>query len=406
MVEMRKDVLFLFMICLPWLQSCSAEFFNTDSLEVEEKKVMTSDMLFIDQDEAEFISNQFFRWRDTTRTRSSENKIIKTLTVKSEDVACGALMYVVNYADGFSLISATKALYPILAYSDKGSFNIHDTTNVGLSIWLKYIKDVIVVEMNNQDDLLIKQENYNRLKTFFKATGTIDLSTRAPVYLDEIRNHERIEPLITTEWHQRDPYNKYIPFKYLAGCVPVAIAQVVNYHKVLDGENIDFLAIENGDEDEIAKLIAQIGSGVDMVYTSDASYPDYCLNPFNLFCYRQRIERYLNSRGYIASYTDNFGKKPTSLPVIYDAYKEGFLGITHLGKGHHWVVDGYESYDIYRGWFETAERSSVDAGRVWGMLYLHFNWGWGDHPANGWYGVSESYQGYSHSAKSLEMRKK
>ena len=61
---------------------------------------------------------------------------------------------------------------------------------------------------------------------------------RSEHYYDEIRNYM----LLTTEWHQDYPFNRYTPIKgekhAPAGCVPIAIAQVVNYHQRLDGENI------------------------------------------------------------------------------------------------------------------------------------------------------------------------
>ena len=65
---------------------------------------------------------------------------------------------------------------------------------------------------------------------------------RSEHYYDEIRNYKKVGPLLTTEWHQDYPFNRYTPIKgekhAPAGCVPIAIAQVVNYHQRLDGENI------------------------------------------------------------------------------------------------------------------------------------------------------------------------
>ena len=60
---------------------------------------------------------------------------------------------------------------------------------------------------------------------------------RSEHYYDGIRNY-----ILTTEWHQDYPFNRYTPIKgekhAPAECVPIAIAQVVNYHQRLDGENI------------------------------------------------------------------------------------------------------------------------------------------------------------------------
>ena len=41
----------------------------------------------------------------------------------------------------------------------------------------------------------------------------------------------QVEPLIQTTWSQTSPYNDQCPDNMLAGCVAIAMAQVMNYHK-------------------------------------------------------------------------------------------------------------------------------------------------------------------------------
>ena len=43
--------------------------------------------------------------------------------------------------------------------------------------------------------------------------------------------HAQVEPLIQTAWHQNKPYNAYCPDGMLAGCVAIAMAQVMNYYR-------------------------------------------------------------------------------------------------------------------------------------------------------------------------------
>lgn len=399
-----KKTLFILTVCSLIISSCSNEEQISDILKASSKETEDTS-LFINKHEAELLSNQFTNWNNEAKTRGVEKQIINTFVIKSDEVSYDALMYIVNYIEGFTIISATKGIYPILAYSNTGSFNLKDTTNIGLSIWMNTMKNDIISEMNNPVDSALKLERYNYLKTQFTKTNKSEILTRAPVYLDEIRNYIKVGPLIATNWHQHHPYNQFIPNNYPAGCVPIALAQVINYHKTLSGENIDFASINNGSTSEAASLIKKIGTQIEMKYGSEGSYPDYCINPFNLFCYRERIANFLNNRGYKAVYTDNFNKRPNSLPVIYDAYKESVLGWTDLGKGHSWILDGYESYEIYRGWFETPEtRANYEPGKVWSVLFFHFNWGW-ESADDTWYGITESYLGYSRSAKCLEIIK-
>lgn len=92
--------------------------------------------------EAKEISDLFMRWndRDKNTTRSVFDMEIKESSIiKSNDKA---LMYVFNYNDGFTVIGASKGMYPILAYSETGSFN-GNAEIPGVSIWLDFMKEEI-----------------------------------------------------------------------------------------------------------------------------------------------------------------------------------------------------------------------------------------------------------------------
>lgn len=51
--------------------------------------------------------------------------------------------------------------------------------------------------------------------------------------------------MLTTKWHQRYPYNVLCPVKdgknCLAGCVAVAVAQVIAYNKLTYGKGVNEL---------------------------------------------------------------------------------------------------------------------------------------------------------------------
>lgn len=215
---------------------------------------------------------------------------------------------------------------------------------------------------------------------------------------------------MTTEWSQRDPCNRLSPTidgKHTpAGCVPVAIGQVVAYHKTLTTKkNIDWNKIANENGDEIAKLIQTIGNEVKMVYSKEYAHPN--INFPNFFDYRDRVKNFLNANGYSVKYVDNISSTLVC-PSIIEGFTKNFLGTTNWFGGHWWVMDGYEKYEIWRGCGTIAIRSTNSNNeplQVWGMLYLHFNWGWeGQH--NGWYGVSSSYRDYCKSFRKLHIVKK
>jgi hypothetical protein len=385
------------------LSSCSEDpnvnLFDKDfSQEIEEPVNSGLEELQINSDEAAFISNHFIAWNQSPTTRSNGKEIKNMSAITSTNVN-DTLMYIFNYEDGFTIISAAKGVFPILAYSDEGSFGENeDENNAGLSVWLDCTKKDIIDALNDTITNDSAIENYEYFKTLIATP-----KTRALIYLDEIRDYEKIGPLISTEWHQGSPYNKYCPKNTVAGCVPIAMAQLINYRKRYNGGNIDFAAIARGDDDMIAKLVADIGAGIQMTYRENYAHPTIdILNPFN---YRTRIAYFLNAKGYNTNYVEPINARPLSVPCLVEGFGENFIGTTDWFEGHWWVMDGYESYQVYKGWFETPEKRGVSepTGTAYGVLFFHFNWGWGKDSRNGWYGVSSSYLQFSKHLKKLHV---
>ena len=393
---------------------------------------------FIDLKEAEAISSRFMNWNrgneQTLRSGSREdNPLLNATVVKSDEM--DTLMYVINYRKGFAIVSATKEVFPILAYSDEGNFDaseledMENNENIGLSIWWDLTKESIIEAKKKADlDRSAVLGSYAAFKKIIEGEKIVEgdrAVLRSEHYYDEIRNYEKVGPLLTTEWHQEDPFNRYTPIKgekhAPAGCVPIAIAQVVNYHQRLDGENIDWNKIKEN-RINAADLVDVISRNIKMCYTSKYSYPS--IEFPNFFAYRKRITNYLNSKGYYARFVDATGV-PETCPAIYEGFKDNFIGTTNWFGGHWWVIDGYETYEVYRGWGEIAERSlphtrgnphhePLEAYRV---LFYHFNFGWGvgkwddklkkyTEYYNVWYQGVEGYRGYKNHLKRMEISKK
>ena len=393
---------------------------------------------FIDLKEAEAISSRFMNWNrgneQTLRSGSREyNPLLNATVVKSDEM--DTLMYVINYRKGFAIVSATKEIFPILAYSDEGNFDasevedMENNENIGLSIWWDLTKEGIIEAKKKVDlDRSAVLGSYAAFKKIIEGEKIVEgdrAVLRSEHYYDEIRNYKKVGPLLTTEWHQDNPFNRYTPIKgekhTPAGCVPIAIAQVVNYHQRLDGENIDWNKIKENSFNA-ADLVDVISRNIKMCYTSKYSYPS--IEFPNFFAYRKRITNYLNSKGYYARFVDATGV-PETCPAIYEGFKDNFIGTTNWFGGHWWVIDGYETYEVYRGWGEIAERSlphtrgnphhePLEAYRV---LFYHFNFGWGvgkwddklekyTEYYNVWYQGVEGYRGYKNHLKRMEISKK
>ena len=316
---------------------------NTDLLFPQSTVTFKSTVTFIDIEGATSIANQFMNLNNSFKKRETETEriIISSSIVRSEkrninvEKECDTLMYIFNFSKGFTIVSAIKDFYPILAYSEDNCFVENDTDNVGPFIWLDYMRNTIekMIEDPNKENVFA--DVYNSMQF---EENELTPQTRSQFY-DEIRNYVEVGPYLTTEWHQGHPFNTCTPIingkQTPAGCVPIAVAQVVNYHRTLTGENINWTAVNNKVQPDIGNFIGIISNGIEMSYNEDYAYPSLCFPDF--FCYRGRIANYLNNKGYNVNWTDIRSKTPVTCPAIYEGFKSNFLGTTNWFGGHWWV---------------------------------------------------------------------
>ena len=270
------------------------------------------------------------------------------------------LLYVVNFKDsnGYVLVSADKRLGEVVGIVDKGSLKPSgEIDNPGLNLYL------------NELCLYYAEQLSYSYRTI----------TRSSSYTDwEIA--ERKGPLTWTEWHQHAPYNNNCPiingFHALAGCVAIAIGQIMAYHHAptTDG-GYAYLWNEMGNPYEIpqttagevsvAILIARIGSMVGMNYglNSSGASPTSAINGFEEMGYH--YELYPNGYSIDACWTEIDNNRPF--------YIRGGIGLNQ--GGHAWVIDGYM----------IEERVNInDPSDIQYRDYVRCNWGWGGSD-NGFY---------------------
>lgn len=191
-----------------------------------------------------------------------------------------------------------------------------------------------------------------------------------------------VGPLLTTAWNQWAPYNNLCPDGCPSGCVPTAVAQVLNYWKwpkqtignvqdedfsghTYDWDNMldiygDYFTPAQGEA--VAKLMADIGKTMHTRYTPEGSSTHFNSLPLvSNFNFAPEIATAFGKTG-----EDIIGEMKADLdqlhPILYCGYPE-------QGDAHALVVDGYTSKN-----------------------YFHFNYGWGGY-CDGWYrnGVCYNY---------------
>lgn len=280
--------LFFPLVAFMLISACSS---NEDLLEADSDftsvptfYTMKADTSFIvSPSKVTNIINRYFDSKeDKNNSRSSKTpSSISTI----DDSFGNPLIYVVNYEMGFALVSARKSYAPILAFSDGGSFNTNNIKGNPIELWLK--NTISLIEnpstLDSLDRANIEREwNFLTDEKIYSSRATDDYSDvissaistwqsqgyriykiddcgsmslpqsiqrvvdNAKNYVSEIRDKmlllvkqqtssNRVNALIKTEWQQGSPYNNSLPVingtKGYLGCVPIAVSQVMYYHK-------------------------------------------------------------------------------------------------------------------------------------------------------------------------------
>ena len=271
-------------------------------------------------------------------------------------------VYVFNDAEagGYYVLSADDIAYPVLGYSDNGSFTEADMTPA-MEWWLEEYA---------------RQIEYATSKGI-SGTGFTMPSTRAGL--------EPIAPMVKTEWDQGAPYYNQCPLvgvdRTFTGCVATAMAQVMNYWQYPEvgtgqvgyestsigkrlsmnfatrkfewDKMLDIYAdgkYSDEEADAVAYLMKACGYAVKMDYGTDSSGA-LAMNIAGA------LKRYFKYDPNIAYELRQFYSATDWSQKIYDNLKNVgpllYGGASMLGGGHSFVCDGYD-----------------------GNGYFHFNWGW------------------------------
>lgn len=188
---------------------------------------------------------------------------------------------------------------------------------------------------------------------------------------------KRISPIVKTKWTQSiSPFNDLTPNKYPAGCVCIAVAQIVvanKYSGTMTFNNVlcewdklesvfrydyPFYMVSSDANNQVANFILELGKGsyCDISYAkegSSASATD-AKRAFKKIGY-SNVHRFWNP---LKLTSDNKWRVYRMLEKGYPVYMEG--GCWKGKTGHAWVVDGF---------LPEANTSKVSDG------YFHINWG-------------------------------
>ncbi len=275
--------------------------------------------------------------------------------------------YVANYSEGgFIILSADKRTQPILASSENGEFVIDENSYPpGLKLWMEGVKKQIA----DVQDANIEQSEANKfawkeVQNALVTPSSQSLSTKASS--GGIAPYVR--PLLSTIWDQLGGFNDALTdincngssFQVYAGCVPIAMAQVMRYHEYPTSYNWSSMPDSIGTT-TTASFIRDIHNAIRNVYPNDPYYD--C--DWTEVSYEAEVDEVLENEFYYSSsgqtkrngagFLDLIEDLNNGMPVILAGDSDSFA--------HMWVCDGY-----------TTSYNPYNNCTYWD---LHMNWGWG-----------------------------
>lgn len=316
------------------------------------------------------------------------------------------LVYVFNFNDnqGYAIASGDSRMPAILCVTENGNLLENDMLDNPGEIAMLSIIDTdyrmaVGLPIENYEGLWISPEEYGYSSPLVtKAQGAYhDTSEWETLFTDG--------NLLSCSWHQHSPFNDSCPTKdgihKLAGCVSIAVAQVM-YYWGLNGTYEDLALdwnqmhlLQTGDETGIPsstkQMVADLVRSLGKTNNLDVSYE---LSSSSADC--DHIKRTFEHFGYSSGGT----KKNYSISEVVSALSNGpviaggfshkkvkkVLGITvstSYSGGHEWVIDQHLVRRQYRYTFD-GNNNLIDTEEIRQQL-LHCCWGWMNGQSNGYY---------------------
>jgi len=274
------------------------------------------------------------------------------------------LLYYVNFSDakGGMILSRNTECQPVLAIFDEGNFsfqNVLQNTDINLGA-LSFI--LSAVDYNNSPESFSIEQPEMPIDDGGGGGGGY-----VPVTLvDEVL------PKVRVEWSQsQDPFNRYTPNNYPAGCVAVAVAQAftvtrhvgafnginLNYNDLVQFRDYSYKYLFPNQADIAGQFVRQIGAAVAMDYDASGSGAKTSdgVKLFSNFGLMNVNTNKANIRNTLKNYSNG-------IIIISSRTKTPFLGIAR-GEGHAYIADGYRLYSN-------------------GSDLIHVNYGWGPGAGN------------------------
>lgn len=352
------------------------------------------------------------RKNSITTTSKGMNRVISPANAE-------AMMYLVNFDDnqGYAILAADERISSkIISIVDEGSISANDfqITNNEISLEEEGLENFSLYNAEENDYYVgllapTEQESITKEIMYEYAEREIidydytsgDNSYTTSTVTDPWVIIKKISPMLTTLWRQDSPFNDNTPIKGFlvtpehapAGCVPIAVAQIMAYHEyptslTCNGVLCDWkkmktvYSISNYNKSDVsaqiqvANFVSNIGAWcktfywVGLISKYGFALPKNAKDCMKLFGY-SNAERY-------------YGYYESKAKEMLDNGKPFFLAaISGAVNGHAWVVDGSIVREQKIRTVNNSTGQTISSSTKTEYL-VHCNWGWGG-KANGYY---------------------
>ncbi|WP_026727858.1 C10 family peptidase [Flavobacterium denitrificans] len=357
----------IFILSLLFLFSCSKDNESDNSSQVSQEN-------FVGLAQAKEIAKDVsFKKQAESQTRKTNSFGIEKKAIQGINEVTNkkgkTVFYVINYVGGgYIILSSDNRMQPIIAFSEDGKFLLNESVySEGLKDWMESSENQITDIQNSN----LKQTEEHKLAWRQVKNIFVDQGLFGKVPPDKCYEHvETVTqgPYLSSTWEQGNLYNYQLPYincsgystQVIAGCVPVAMAQVMRYYQY--PANYDWSAMPtNSASLTSANFILDIHNAIRNVYPGQ---PVYSCGSTGVSASANMGTVLKTQFKYSSADWANYDYQVVKNNII--AGMPVILSGSNSSSGHMWVCDGYKSVK-----YDFNDCTGVS------YLYFHMNWGWG-----------------------------
>lgn len=291
--------------------------------------------------------------------------------------------YIINYREGgFIILSADKRTQPILAFSQKGRIAKDGPYPPGLQFWLEDAENQIMEIQSSDIELSemnkIEWEEIESLIVDEPISNTTRIKIEPPPEPDCYEHSETLTtgPLLNSIWEQDQGYNAQLPLiqcnginvHVLAGCVPIAMGQVMSYYQTPASYNWSDMPGSTATS-TTANFIADIHDAIGNEYVNN---PIYSCVSTGVSSSANMGTVFKNQFNYSSADWTSYNYLTVKDNLTYG--RPVILSGDNGTNGHMWVCDGFKKVTNYHD----------DCTAEVYYPFFHMNWGWKG-SEDGWY---------------------